>query len=146
MPSYVCTTVTGRLSAGQRTRLADQITRVHHEVTGAPTSFARVAFHDVEPDTVFVGGAPLQHDHVFVVGHVRGDRPADMRAALITGLAAVVGRVAGVASTGVWVYLVELPAAAMVEFGHVLPEPGRERQWTAALPPEDRAMLAALEQ
>jgi hypothetical protein len=49
-----------------------------------------------------------------------------------------------VASTGVWVYLVELPATAMVEFGHVLPDPGDEDRRSAALPPKDRAWMRTL--
>ena len=32
----------------------------------------------------------------------------------------------------------------MVEFGHVLPEPGREREWFEALPRELRERLADL--
>ena len=32
----------------------------------------------------------------------------------------------------------------MVEFGHVLPEPGGEREWLEALPPALRASLLAL--
>lgn len=144
MPSYRCTTVRGRLSPPQRAELADEITRVHHDVTGAPTYFARVAFDEAEPGAVFIGGAPLRHDHVFLIGHVRGDRPAALRAALVRGLTDVIASVAAVASTGVWVYLVELPATAMVEFGHVLPDPGDEDRWSAALPPKDRAWMRTL--
>lgn len=49
MPSYRCTTVRGRLSPPQRAELAGEITRVHHDVTGAPTYFARLAFDEAEP-------------------------------------------------------------------------------------------------
>jgi hypothetical protein len=43
----------------------------------------------------------------------------------------------------VWVYLSEIPAAAMVEFGHVLPEAGQEAAWTEALPAADREHMEA---
>ena len=44
----------------------------------------------------------------------------------------------------VWVYVTELPPRAMAEYGHILPEPGDEAAWFAALPPEDQTHLRAL--
>ena len=41
----------------------------------------------------------------------------------------------------IWVYITELLPRQMVEFGHVLPEPGDEAKWTAALPEQDRAHM-----
>jgi len=45
MPTYVCTTLEGRLTAEQKSGIAGEITRVHGEVTGAqaflPRSFSR---------------------------------------------------------------------------------------------------------
>jgi hypothetical protein len=43
-----------------------------------------------------------------------------------------------------WIYIVDLQARQMVEFGHVLPEPGDEPAWTAALPQSDREMMQAI--
>jgi len=41
----------------------------------------------------------------------------------------------------VWVYVLELPARAMAEFGHILPEPGDEADWTRALPEADHVRM-----
>jgi hypothetical protein len=41
-------------------------------------------------------------------------------------------------------YGVDLQARQMVEFGHVLPEPGEEPAWTAALPQSDREMMQTI--
>lgn len=144
MPSYVCTTVTGRLSAAQRSRIAQAITGAHHRTTGAPAYFARVQFDEVDPGALFVGGAPLDHDHVFVVGHIRDGRDTSTRAALISALTADVSAAVAVDPRGVWVYLVELRAENMVEFGHVLPESGQEAQWRRALPDADRRWMESL--
>lgn len=144
MPSYVCTTVTDRLTGEQRAAVARAITAAHHEVTGAPAYFARVQFVEAGPGTVFVGGTPLDHDHVFVVGHIRAGRDADTRATLIERLAADVRGATGVDRLGVWVYLLELEPAHMIEFGHVLPPSGGEQQWQAALPDDDREWLRSL--
>ena len=55
-----------------------------------------------------------------------------------------VAEAASVPCTGVWIYIVDLQARQMVEFGHVLPEPGDEPAWTAALPQSDREMMEAI--
>jgi hypothetical protein len=44
----------------------------------------------------------------------------------------------------VWVYLTELPAKNMAEFGQVLPEPGGEEAWMAALPQAEQDRLQKL--
>jgi len=44
----------------------------------------------------------------------------------------------------VWVYVVDLPAEQMAEYGHVLPQPGTEASWLANLPPEDRQWMEAI--
>lgn len=144
MPSYVCTTATGRLSDDQRATVARAITAAHHEITGAPAYFARVRFVEAAPASVFIGGAPLDHDHVFVAGQIRAGRDAATRAALIERLAAAVAGAAEVHHLGVWVYLLELEPAHMIEFGHVLPPSGDERAWQATLPDDDRAWMEAL--
>src|SRR5260370_36456359 len=72
MPTYYCTSIEGRLSAQQKGRIASEITRVHAEVTGAPTYFAQVIFDEVKSGNYFIGGAPLNHDQLFVYGHIRG--------------------------------------------------------------------------
>ena len=55
-----------------------------------------------------------------------------------------VARAAGVESFSVWVYLSELPRAAMAEFGHVLPQPGEEQTWIDSLSEEDRVRIQGM--
>lgn len=140
MPTYTVTT-TGTLSAAQRQRIATAITRTHHETTGAQTFFAQVLFVDVDATHWFMGGAPVSPNAIFVHGQIRAGRTVDIRHALLTGLLDATARAAGVAPTSVWVYLVELPAAHMAEYGHVLPEPGDEGRWLAGLPHADRTLM-----
>ena len=35
-------------------------------------------------------------------------------------------------------YLIDLPARDMIEYGHILPEPGDEQAWMDGLPETDR--------
>jgi hypothetical protein len=41
----------------------------------------------------------------------------------------------------VWVYLNDLPARDLIEYGHVLPEPGHEAKWLAGLPERGRIRM-----
>ena len=63
---------------------------------------------------------------------------------LIARLASAVAEAAQFPPHAVWVYLTELAPSAMLEFGHVLPEPGREAEWAAALPAADRKRMESI--
>ncbi|MGF1563223.1 MAG: tautomerase family protein [Geminicoccaceae bacterium] len=144
MPTYTCTAAHGLLDGAQKRAIAGAITAAHAEITGAPPHFAQVIFQDVAEGDHFIGGRPLRHDHVFIYGRIRAGRSAVDRKALLRRLVADVGQAAGVDAFAVWVYLLELPAAAMVEVGTVLPEPGDEPTWNEALPADVRARMARL--
>jgi len=144
MPTYHCSARTGLLDAECKARIARAVTLAHAEVTGAPAHFAQVLFQDLLPDDHYVGGVPPGHDQVFVHGHIRGGRSVELRAALVRRLTDDVAAAARVDRFGVWIYLSEIPAAAMVEFGHVLPEAGQEAAWTDALPVADRERMEAI--
>ena len=144
MPTYVCTIKEGRLSPDQKSRIAGEITRIHCEVTGAPTFFAQVIFEEVKPGNYFMGGVPLAHDQIFVYGRVRAGRSIQDKLKMIKLMAEAVASAAGVSRTGVWIYIAELPARQMMEYGHVLPEPGDEDAWTNALPMEHREFMQAV--
>ena len=141
MPTYTVSTSANALSATDRQTIATAIGRIHHAVTGAQTFFAQVIFTEVAAGSWFMGGAPVGPNALFVHGQIRGGRAAEMKRALLTGLLEATAAAARVTKTSVWVYLVELPAANMAEYGHALPEPGEEAQWLADLPPADRALM-----
>ena len=144
MPTYVCTIKEGRLSPDQKSRIAGEITRIHCEVTGAPTFFAQVIFEEIKAGNYFMGGVPLAHDQIFVYGRVRAGRSIQDKLKMIKLMAEAVASAAGVSRTGVWIYIAELSARQMMEYGHVLPEPGDEDLWTNALPTEHREFMQAV--
>jgi len=145
MPTYTVTGFDGCLDAQKKARIASAITRVHSETTGAPTCFAQVIFGNVGPGDYFVGGAPLRGQQVFVQGQIRGGRTAESKDALISQMLAAVSEASELEPNRVWIYLVDIPARQMVEFGHVLPGPGDEPAWMAALPEADRKMMQVLD-
>ena len=102
--------------------------------------------HRTEPANLFMPAvAGLNHEHIFVYGHIRAGRAAVDKTRMIKLMADAVAAAAQVESArAVWVYVNELPPRQMIEFGHVLPEPGDEPAWTAALPEEDRAFMRSI--
>ena len=143
MPTYTVFAQTGRLSPAQKSTLAAEITRVHNEQTGAQTFFAQVIFQDVPEGSHFVGGAPLTGDHIFVQGQIRAGRDAATKRRLLEHMLNAVSTAASSKKVNTWVYIVDVPAAHMAEYGHILPEPGTEAAWLAGLPAADRAQMEA---
>ena len=145
MPTYTLTAPVGRLTSDQKARAAAGITRAHTEVTGAANFFAQVIVNEVPAGNYFLGGRPLATDQLFLHGQIRAGRSAVDRKRLLLALRDVVAEAAGADRRSVWVYLVDLPACDMVEYGHVLPEPGNEAAWLDALPEADRAHMRSTE-
>jgi phenylpyruvate tautomerase PptA (4-oxalocrotonate tautomerase family) len=141
MPTYTVTTTANHLTPRQKTRIAQDITRVHKAVTGAPAVFVQVLFADTDPANHFIGGKPLHHDFIFLQGHIRAGRTLEQKQDLLLQLVAALAEAAAAPKNAVWAYLNELPANQMVEFGHPLPQPGTEADWFNALPPEDRNLM-----
>jgi len=141
MPTYTVTACIANLSQPIKNEISAEITRIHEQVTGAPTFFVEVIFQHVEQSDFFIGGKPLRGDSVFVLGHIRDGRSAAQKDALIAQLVEGIIRVANLPRRSVWVYISELPPVQMAEFGHVLPAAGKEDEWLARLPDEDREFL-----
>ena len=133
MPTYTVTSVSLALSTNQEAAIAAAITRAHHEATGAPAYFAQTIFTKVENGRHYIGGKAYAVPHLFVHGLIRAGRSADAKAKLITDIATSVHNIAGIGAEDIWVYIQEIPATQMVEFGRVLPEPGAEEAWRAAM-------------
>lgn len=142
MPTYQVYTSPALLDADAKHRVAQAITRTHSEVTGANNYFAQVLFTELSGDDYFLGGQRLKGEHLFVHGTIRA-RHIDIKKVLVQALLAPVAEAARLHKRHVWVYLADLPPELMIEFGHVLPQPGREAAWAAGLDKEDLAYMQA---
>jgi len=145
VPTYLCHTHRGALTPAQRLELARRITAVHSEVTATPRSFAQVLFRETDLDSHFVGGRAADPRSVWVHGHIRAGRTAEVRRRVVLGIRDHVVAVSGVPEHFVWAYLSELEPSDMVEFGQVLPAPGGERAWREGLPAAARRQLDDLD-
>jgi phenylpyruvate tautomerase PptA (4-oxalocrotonate tautomerase family) len=143
MPTYTVTSANVSLTATQESGIAAAITDAHHHNTGAPGFFAQVLFAALPERRHYVGGKLNVTPHIYVHGLIRAGRSANAKAGLIQQITSKVHEIAGVGAEDVWVYVQDIPAEQMVEFGRVLPEPGAEEQWRRGLSPLKRQQLAA---
>lgn len=144
MPTYVLTAPAGRLSQSQKDRLAARITEIHCRVTGAPAYFAQVLFIDVAPGNYYLGGKPLRDDNIFVHGQIRAGRGQELKESLILELMEATAGIAAADPSHVQVYLVDVPARQIAEWGRLLPLPGEEAAWDAATPDHVRKRMEDL--
>lgn len=144
MPTYTVTSANLTLTTDQEADIAAAITRSHHENTGAPAYFAQVIFERIEGGKHYIGGKNYRTPHLFVHGLIRAGRSADAKAGLIKDIATKVHVIAGIGPEDIWVYAQDIPATQMVEFGRVLPEPGAEESWRAAMTAQKLQDLKAI--
>ncbi|WP_430417994.1 tautomerase family protein [Methylibium petroleiphilum] len=145
MPTYVVTAPQGRLSMQQKERIAADITRVHCTVASAPAYFAQVIFNDVLAGNYFVGGKLLQRlDHVYVHGQIRAGRDGATKEQLVLELMNAVADAAEMPTHCVQIYVVDVPARQIAEYGQLLPLPGDEAEWWDAIPVALRKHMEAI--
>ena len=123
MPLYRCTTPAGALNDAQRAAIAQAITDIHCDLTGAPPTFVHVQFH--HQPALAEGPAVRLH------GGIRAGRPPELNDALIRRCVESVARIAGVPGQGVVMRTSTTQASWILEGGRVLPEPGEEEAWLA---------------
>jgi len=145
MPTYICSTAANRLTVEQRAKIAQAITTVHSEEALAPRYLVQVIFKEVGPSENYIGGKSAPISHIWIRADIRAGRTELQRSTLQLRLAREVSEIAGSSAEDVWVYLNELLAVNMVEFGHLLPQPGEEKQWFHSLPSALQERLGKLE-
>ena len=144
MPTYVCSAATGRLTSDQKAEIVRRITAIHHEETGAPRYLVQVIFCDVAPGSHYIAGRPAPADQIWVRADIRDGRTDGQKSQMLHRIMQDVGKASGAAEETVWVYLSEIPAENIAEYGRVLLPPGSEDAWFATLPDALREKLRFL--
>ena len=142
MPTYVCYLPRDRFSPDQKRQIVDAITFRHSEATGAPSYFVQVVIEEVQADR-YLGGEKTS-DHIWVRGDIRTGRTEEQRTGLMTKMMKDISLITSVRQESIWIYLCNLDPTDMIEYGHVLPAPGREETWFESLPGSLRTYLAKL--
>ena len=133
MPTYTVTNSNFNLSSKQQKNLAEGITKVHNIVTGANTYFAQVIFNKTKKNNHFMGGKKVKEPSIFLLGQIRAGRKKETKDKLISDLRDVITKNSKLDETQVWVYIIDLPPSQMIEYGAVLPESGKEKEWFSKL-------------
>ncbi|HUB50185.1 MAG TPA: 4-oxalocrotonate tautomerase family protein [Acetobacteraceae bacterium] len=133
MPTYVCSLAEGSVTQNQKAAIAEAVSRIHSEETGAPPYFVQVVIEEKKPNERFLGGSPVS-GQIWIRGDIRAGRTETQRTTMMQRMMQEVGQITGVKNQDVWVYLCNLAPTDMIEYGHVLPRPGEEAAWYSNLP------------
>ena len=126
MPLYRCVVAAGLTSLAQRTRIAEDVTRIHCQVTGARPEFVHAFFSEDTKDQLPAGKRAL------VLGSIRAGRSSESKQQLVGELRRAISAALELPEAEVLVATVDVPARWVMEGGAVLPEPGDEAAWLAS--------------
>ena len=141
MPTYTVTVANLSLSSQQKSQIAEAITTAHSTQTGAPRFFAQVWFFSTDEGDHFVGGSVNTAPQVYVHGLVREGRSIEIKQALMSQILEEIAQILDITGEDVWIYLQDIPATQMIEFGRFLPAPGEEAEWEKGMTPGKRGSL-----
>lgn len=142
MPTYTVSTVGISLSQDQKNAIAELITAAHYASTGAPGFFAQVFFTEHTSNNHFFGGKQNTNPHIFVQGLIRAGRTIEAKKDLMAHVAKATAEISLIGAEDVWMYVQDIDAKQMIEYGRVLPEPGMEDEWRRGVSKEKAASLA----
>lgn len=143
MPTYILTVKPTLLNDEAKDQIAKYITSIHSEVTGAPSYFAQVIINE-SSSRRYIGGE-LSDSQIWIRADIRNGRTIEQRKRLIEKIVTGVSRIAKVPKAEIWVYLNNMEATDMAEFGEILPKAGEEKEWFESLPEEVQTKLSSLE-
>ena len=145
MPTYTVTNSNFNLTLKEQKKLAEGITKVHNVITGANTYFAQVIFNKTKKNNHFMGGKKVKEPSMFLLGQIRAGRSKEVKDKLISDLKDVMVKNSKLDETQIWVYINDLPPSQMIEYGAVLPESGKEKEWFENLSTKLKKKLSTLE-
>ena len=134
MPLYICNSKPGTVSEEAKGKIANDVTRIHCEVTDAPATFVHVFFFEDGPQP------PLGDKRAMIYGQIRAGRTDAQKADIRKQMSATLASHTGVAADDLMVFTTDTPASWVMEGGDVLPEPGEEEAWLQ----KHEAKMAAL--
>ena len=126
MPLYIVNTKAGSLPADAKPKIADDVTRIHCDVTDAPPKFVHVFFFEDGPTP------PLGDKSAIVYGQIRAGRTDEQKSSIADAIRQSIEAHAGISRDDAMAVIVDTPASWVMEGGEIMPEPGEEAAWLAA--------------
>ncbi len=130
MPIYLSTLKEGCSTEAQRKQIAECITTVHVDVTGAPAQFVNTFFREHADEEGGFRALP-KGNIVFVNGNIRSGRSKEAKAEMMERITQGVVDALGCRPDEVGITLNSGPASHGMEGGQILPDPGspEEKAW-----------------
>ncbi len=130
MPIYLLTVKENRSTESQRARIAECITTVHVDVTGAPAQFVNTFFSEHADEEGGFLELPVGKV-IFVNGNIRSGRDDKAKAEMVDCITQGVVDALGCESDEVGITLNSVLASHGMEGGRILPDPGspEEKEW-----------------
>jgi phenylpyruvate tautomerase PptA (4-oxalocrotonate tautomerase family) len=122
------------LNTHQKFTLAQAITKIHANVTGAEAYFAQVIFKELDLHDCFIGGVLLDQPHILLSGQIRHGRSEQTKKQLLVEIEISIQMTTKLSGHQIWAYLDELPPSQMIEYGQILPSVGSDKVWFTTLP------------
>jgi phenylpyruvate tautomerase PptA (4-oxalocrotonate tautomerase family) len=127
MPMYQCFSPLGSVPESLRPQIAQEITQIHCEATGAPASFVHVVFVELPSGSAYRAG---QISPTCVINaSIRSGRTLEVRQRIVADLAEMWERITGLSEHKLIVALEEVEANTIMEEGLILPNPDEESEW-----------------
>ena len=142
MPTNACSTA-AQLTADQRVRIVKSLTETHAVEANAPRYFVQVVFYGIAPDSHFIGGERAPAGQIWIRADIRAGRTQQQKTRMLNRILDEVSEIMHVSKEEVWVYISDIPAESVAEYGRPLPPPGQENDWLATLPEVLKEKLAA---
>jgi phenylpyruvate tautomerase PptA (4-oxalocrotonate tautomerase family) len=138
MPIYQCYSPKGVLTKSAKAKIADEMTSLYCNVTGAPASWVKVLFHEMPEGECFSAGKPASQSLILAIN--RHGRDLETRRAMLRELSQIWTRYSGQPEADLWISVTEIDPTNVLDAGLFIPEAGHEREWLE----ENRDRLAEL--
>ncbi len=126
MPLYICNSQPGTIPPSAKEKIAQDVTRIHCDVTDAPAKFVHVFFFENAPNPPLVEAAAV------IFGQIRHGRTGEQKAQICEEMGQSLVKHSGLDPAQIAVATADTPASWVMEGGDILPEPGEEEAWLAA--------------
>lgn len=144
VPTYACTSREGLLDDVKKSAIANMLGKIHIEEAGGARYFAQVVFQEIASGSHFIAGQPAPDGQMWIRADIRSGRTATQKSAILNRICAEISAIVGTSPENVWVYITDVPADGIAEYGRVLPQPGEEQAWLDSLPDDLRDRLVRL--
>jgi phenylpyruvate tautomerase PptA (4-oxalocrotonate tautomerase family) len=120
MPQYTIFTEEGSVPGETKTKIAEEITRIHAEIMKVPKSFVRVMFLSYEGGRGYTAGEKAPTAALNCV--LRAGHTAQEKNDMLKKLWSMFQELTGVATEQLAICLLEIPASNAMEMGQVMPD------------------------